>query len=468
MKKRALSVVAALAITVTSVNAFTIYSNPATGQLFDRPGEGRVKLGNYVNEKNVYTEEKADETAEVETKKKKKSGGRITIIDQNSPEFLLGKQTHINMKFIPDDAPDMWFKAGVRVQGTFENEQKTYRARSSKEDSDLNDAYLRRVRFEVAAGFGPHASFVMDIRNDKSNYGIDNDEGQFSVGDAYVKIKKPFGTSLVNFKLYRAKIDVSRTETVKSARVIAYDRPYVADAAAQFISFNRRGTNAQVYGNWEKKIHYQFAVGDASSDSKLKDAIGATGADTTDQSFFYGGKIVLSPFDGLEEKKRTETYFGEGKHFAVGLGYWNVPKTKGSTSNGANYDLNHELINVEASAHYNGLFVQAEYFKFKDVVEDWGAPILNVGESDGWYVTSEYVMKDFCYVAPFFRYESWDKFSDADDHEVTSKMLGLNWYLRGNSTKIGLYWQKDDYDKFAGKDGLEEVERIRLTSQWFF
>jgi len=478
MKLTTLSVLTALALTATSVSALTLYQDPTTGQVFTKGGEGRVEMGDFVDATTVYSENdaqdiKIDKVAAQASAPSKGNG--ITIMDQNSPEFLLGKQTHINMKFVPEDNPDMWLKAGVRIQGTFENERKTYRTLNAngsvnpKEDSNLNDAYLRRVRFEIAAGFGPMTSFVMDIRNDKANYGIDNEEEQFNVGDAYVKIKKPFGTSLVNFKLYRAKIDISRTETVKSARVISYDRPYVADYAAQFISFNRRGTNVQMYGDWKKKIHYQIAMGDATADDKQKDALGIKGADTTDQSFFYGGKVILSPFDGWEEKKRTETYFAEGKHAEIGVGYWAVPQTKGkNTITGEEYDLNHRLLNIEASAHYKGFFVQAEYFKFNDVIENWNAPILRVGDSDGWYVTSEYVMKDFYYVAPFFRYESWDKFSDGNDHEIKSKLAGVNWYLRGNTTKVGLYWQRDDLDRFAGKDGLEKVERVRLTSQWFF
>jgi len=57
--------------------------------------------------------------------------------------------------------------------------------------------------------------------------------------DAGLKIKKPFDTSLVSVELHRAKIDVSRTQTVKSACVIAYDRPLVSDCAAQFLSAAR-------------------------------------------------------------------------------------------------------------------------------------------------------------------------------------------------------------------------------------
>lgn len=392
---------------------------------------------------------------------------QITIINQDSPDFLLGKETHINMKFIPNDAPDMWFKAGVRIQGTLESKQTDY-SNATKTDTTLQDAYLRRVRFEVAAGFGKHSSFVMDIRNDKSNYGIENVEGQFNVGDAYVKIKKPFNTSLLNFKLYRAKIDVSRTETVKSARVIAYDRPYVADAAAQYISFNRRGANVQAYGNWEKKIHYQIAAGSASNPDKVKDAIGNGGSDVsiTDQSFFFGGKVKLSPFNGWEEKKVTETYMGRGKHFTVGAAYWFIPQMKGSIgTNTDNLDIKRSLVNIELSGHYKGFMAQAEYFDFGDTVEDISASVLNVGSSTGWYATSEYVFSDFYYVAPFIRYESWDRFNEKDGYDITSSIAGVNWYLRGNTTKVGLYYQKDT---FAENIGNKDVNIFRVTSQWFF
>jgi hypothetical protein len=376
------------------------------------------------------------------------------------------------MKFTPQDAPDMWFKAGVRIQGTFESlSTKKYNADGTvASDTSIEDAYLRRVRLEVAAGFGKHTSFVMDLRNDKANKGIENDEGSFNVGDAYVKIKKPFDTSLVNFKLYRAKIDVSRTEMVKSARVIVYDRPYVADAAAQYISYNRRAANAQIYGDWKKKIHYQVAIGSASSPDKIIDAKGAKassdGINIEDQSFFVGGKVILSPFDGWEETKRTESYFAQGKHFSMGAAYWVVPSLSGTTATGTTFDLKRELINLEASMHYKGFFIQGEYFRFNDMVKNWAATTaLETGSSTGWYVTSEYVLPQLTYIAPFVRYESWNRLEDADGYEVTSKLAGINWYLRGNTTKVGFVYQEDEYGINTGN---KDVRSLRLTSQWFF
>ena len=460
MKKRSSALFFAVTLTASSLSAVTLYQDSETGQLFATEGEGRVAIT--LSDENAISSE---------SKSVLKDNG-ITIINQQSPEFLLGKETHINMKFVPSDAPDMWLKAGVRIQGTYENVNTDFND-VTKGDTSLNDAYLRRVRFEVAAGFGKHASFVMDVRNDKSNYGIENAEGNFNVGDAYVKIKKPFSSSLLNFKFYRAKIDVSRTETVKSARVIAYDRPYVADAAAQYISFNRRGANAQVYGDWKKKIHYQLAVGSASSPDKVLDAVGVKGSsasvDLTDQSYFYGGKVRFSPFSGWEETLRTETYFGKGKHISIGASYWVIPKMKGIAevgTNTASFDLNRELVNVEASAHYKGLFIQGEYFRFSDMVKDWNVNgSVETGTSSGWYATSEYVFTDFYYIAPFVRYESWNRFEDAEGYEVTSTLAGINWYLRGNTTKVGFVYQKDSFEVNTGD---RDVTKMRIVSQWFF
>ncbi|QOY51840.1 porin [Candidatus Sulfurimonas baltica] len=458
MKKIVLSTMAVLAIGSVSLSAAQFYVDDK-GQLFTTPAEGR----------------KAFEM----TNESKSNVSKITIVDEKSPDFLYGKQTHINMKFVADDNSDMWLKAGVRIQGTFENVETDYND-VSKTDTSINDAYLRRVRFEVAAGFNKWTSFVMDVRNDKANY-QQSGENEFNVGDAYVQIKKPFGSSLVNFKLFRAKIDVSRTETIKSARTIAYDRPAVADAAAQFISHNRRGTNAQVYGDLNKKVHYQLAFGDATEETSLLDAKGKKTSEITEQSFFYGGKILLSPFDGWEETSKTETYFGVGKHFSFGAAYWAVPSIKatgikrlsdGSDENTRTVDLNNKLINLEMSAHYKNFMIQGEYFKFDDVVKTWGSDENNddieTGKSSGWYVLSEYVMPELGYIAPFVRYESWDKFEDSaagEDYKFTSKMAGVNWYLKGNSIKAGFMYQKDEY---GASTGDKDVEKMKITTQFFF
>jgi hypothetical protein len=444
MKIATLSALTALALSATSASALTLYTDPATGQVFTQPAEGRVEMSDFADVKTVKKEKKQN-----------------TVENPDSPEFLLGKETGPNMKINAFDNPDMWLKLGVRVQGTFENKKRDYA--DATPDTEVADAYLRRTRFEVAAGFSKNVSYAMDIRNDKVNY-ENKGEQTFNVGDAYLQIKKPFDTSLVNFKLYRGKIDVSRTETVKSAYVLHYDRPHVADEAAQYITHNRRGTNVKMYGDWKKKIHYEVAAGDGVYSGSTVDASGNkfSAGNFSQESFFYGGKVVLSPFDGWEETQRTETYFAKGKHFEIGAAYWMSPDityTVGTESQ----KIDHELINLEMSAHYKGAFVQAEYFKFDGVVENWTA--TETGKSNGWYVTGEYVIEELSYLAPFVRYEKWDKFENTDGYDLKSKIAGVNWYLRGNTTKVGLVYQEDTLGENIGN---YKQKQLKLTTQWFF
>jgi hypothetical protein len=123
---------------------------------------------------------------------------------------------------------------------------------------------------------------------------------------------------------------------------------------------------------------------------------------------------------------------------------------------------------MEISGHYNGFFAQAEYFKFDGVVKSYNLPSsgdVEIGSSNGWYATSEYVFKDFYYIAPFVRYEKWDRYEEENGYEVTSKLAGINWYLRGNTTKVGIIYQEDE---FGINTGDKDVRKLRITSQWFF
>lgn len=481
MKKVTLSALAAVMMSgVVYADTMTLFSDPKTGQVFTTPAEGRVEMGDFVSAKEVDMTNR--ETSSLIAEYQDNAKGDVTVIDKKSPTFILGQETGPNMKIKSKDNKDMYLKLGARLQSTFERREKDYADDVKYTDIETNDAYMRRVRFELEAGFGKHTSFTMDVRNDNAN-SEDKGEGTFNVGDAYLNIAKPFDTSLVNFKFYRGKIDVSRTETAKSAYTIHYDRPHVADEAAQFITHNRRGTNAQVYGDWDKKVQYQIAMGDGVYSGAFKDAKGNTlnGSKTVlsvstavppvstlgsgavnSQDFFYGGKIKLSPFDGWEETKLTETYMGQGQHFTVGAAYW---KTGNIVTNTNLPSIDHELINLEASAHYKGASISAEYFDFDGVVQDWTKATKTVGTSTGWYAQGEYVFTDLGYIAPFFRYESWDKFKEADGYDLTSKIGGLNWYLRGNSTKVGLAVQQDTYG-VALKDYTDT--RFKVTSQFFF
>lgn len=394
---------------------------------------------------------------------KEKKSSFISTIDvyPNSPDFLLGKENAPSLKFKAQDS-DMYLALGMRFQTAFESGKKEY---ANGDNISYNDAYMRRVRLNMEAGFTKDISMVMDLRNDNANRG-DSGEQQFRIGNAYINFDKPFDSSLVNFRLGRTKIDVSRMHTVSSGEQIHHDRVFVGDAAAQYITHNRRGTNTQVFGNWDKKIHYQIAFGDGVNSETTVDANGKKLSDVAEiesQNFFYGGKIKFSPFEGWEEEKLTQTYFGQGKHFTVGAAYWKTGNIKTTDTVGT---IDNELTNIELSAHYDGLSMSAEYYHFGNVVKNWGS--TDMGTSDGWYATTEYVFTDYSFIAPFVRYESWDKYKESiagENYDFRSKLAGVNWYIRGNRIKASLALQKDKYGKSIG-DYTDT--RYKFTTQWFF
>ena len=387
------------------------------------------------------------------------SEGLIQSEKDKSPEFLLGKSTRPNMEIQSQDNPEMKFNLGLRFMGSFETISK------STGTQRTYDFYGRRVRLEAGASFTKKLSFKMDLRNDRANF-ADKGEKFFHVGDAKLTLKKPFDNDYVNFYFYRAKVDVSRTQTVSSADLIAYDRPYITDFAADYVSQSRRATNITLFGNWEERVSYSLVVGDGITSSKLEDAKGKAAVSIASQSPMIGAKIKVAPIEGWEDPKPSESYFGQGKHFTVGLGVFNTssivftPVTAGAATT-----VNHTLWNFELSGHYEGFFISAEYFQFDNMIRDFTVNPNETGKSRGGYVTMEYCFANLNFLAPFIRFETWNKFQSDPAYRVISKMAGVNWYLKGNSVKVGASYQVDDLGSAIGgrTDNI-----FRLTSQIHF
>ncbi len=368
---------------------------------------------------------------------------------------------------MPLTSPDseLSLRIGGRIQG-LASIKKT-------EDTDADtqstqqDFQARRVRLQFQADLGKRASFVMDLRNDNANQ-RDEGEKNFNVGDAYVQLPVLDGNHSV--RLYRAKVDVSRTETASSSELIWLNRPFIADEAASFVSHQRRATNAQLIGNFDKKVSYQLVMGDGISSDRFYDAqsdrLQATNASIEKQNFMVGGKVRLHPFEGWSDKV-TETYFGEGKHVSLGAGLFNTSNIYYTNAAGVKDTLSRTLVNGEFSAHYESASIQAEYFKLNGVVEDFSNANLRHGAGEGYYVQGEYVLKELSYLAPFARYESWNRFIESGDYESFHTLYGVNWYLNGNRFRVGVAYENNQ----LGRDiegGKEKVEAFHLASMWHF
>jgi hypothetical protein len=285
---------------------------------------------------------------------------------------------------ITDKMKELKIQLGLRLQAIADSNEQT------------QDMYLRRTRLNINAKYKDKITYYMDIRNDNVNK-EDNSEGRFQVGDAYLKINAP--TQPFSFKFFRAKVDISRSQTASSARLIYLNRAAVTDFASDFVSESRRATNAQMNGHINKKLHYHFVIGDGLSSDSFVDAKDNESANINSQSFVIGGKLRLSPFKDWEEGKIKEVYYGKGKHFSLGAGLFSNKGIEFENSLGQTAQVNRTLFNTELSFHYYNFNFIAESFLFQGVHRDL-ADINDIGSSTGSYASAEYYLENYK-LAPF-------------------------------------------------------------------
>lgn len=328
------------------------------------------------------------------------------------------------------------------------------------------DFQARRVRFQFEANLPNDITYYMDVRNDQANED-DKGERNFQVGDAYVQVpletKSSFNSIL---RLYRAKVDVSRTQTVSSTSLIFVNRPKVSDEAAQFVSQARRASNAQLVGDLWGKIYYQVVIGDGVQSERFLDAKSKKISRIDGQKFMMGGRLRFSPINGWEDLKVTETYFGKGQHLSFGAGYFNTSDIQTVNATSIEQTVSRNLLNVEATFHYKEWSLFSEFFNFDGVVEDHSVANFNKGSSDGWFVQGEKLFTEFYYLAPFIRYETWDRFRDSGDYLSETQLYGINWYANGNRFKMSFAYEHSTNEEDTGLANV--ADSYHVATAWHF
>ena len=69
-------------------------------------------------------------------------------------------------------------------------------------------------------------------------------------------------------------------------------------------------------------------------------------------------------------------------------------------------------------------------------------------EPQGWYAQAGYFI-DGPNIEPVLRYEVYDQDSNSDDKQEKTTTLGVNWYAKGHSFKVGLNWAHTEFDQNA-------------------
>lgn len=318
------------------------------------------------------------------------------------------------------------------------------------------DFHVRRMRLMIEVNYIEGWKFYADIRNDEVNK-EDKGEQDFNVGDAFLQKKVSSG----KVRLLRAKVDVSRTQTVSSARLLYMNRSSIADHAAHYVSHNRRATNIQYLGEVGERLNYQFVIGDGVYSSKFFDAKRNRASNIIRQNAMIGTRIRYAPLEGYQQQKLTETYYGKDRVFEVGFGAYNTSNIE--LSNGTQeLQTSRTLYNAEVTFVKGPFSIFTELYSFQGEFEDLTTSD-RIGSSSGWTVQGEYFFDNF--IAPYYRISKWNRFDQEDGFDQDSYVVGLNCYLKGEKFRYGVFYTHDEFGEEVG-DKTEDSAQVTLMMNY--
>lgn len=322
------------------------------------------------------------------------------------------------------------YSIGGRIQGVI----------GIDSEEDTQDIYLRRLRLNVSYEPWENHKIVYDIRNDKSNKG-DKSDGQFEIGDAYWKIDIN-KNSIKNIKLFRAKVDVSYSQTASSKNLFSPNRTEVSEYASDYVISNRRANNVQVngaLGNWA----YQLVLSDGVDSNEIDVLSGSTRSiDSVEgQKLTYGLKLRYYFFGNAKKNQLKETFYGKAKTFSFGVGKFNNDKIILKLSDANLVNVQRSLTNFDLSFAYNHFRFVSEYFIFENDIVNLDASSKNnmLENTSGYYAQAEYLIGKW---APNVGVEAFDQGHSGDTHKLTATTVGLNYYYDNVNMRFGVFYKR--------------------------
>lgn len=331
-------------------------------------------------------------------------------------------------------------KIGGRIQGIIENDSET----------ESQDFYLRRTRFNIAYKPWDGHTFVYDIRNDNANK-ADKGEGKFSIGDAFWKIDVDNGW-VDYIKVFRSKVDISYSQTSSSKNLFNPDRAGVAEHASDFVVHNRRAANLQANGHFGD-LAYQVVLSDGVDSGDLKSVTGDTEVEGVNhQKFTYGTKLRYFFQGSGKRNKVQDTFYGTYDTLSLGVGYFANDGINVALDDAREFSFRRSVTNVELSYAFKNFRFLGEYFSFTGDLVNLDATDKKdmLGDSNGYFTQAEYVFGKW---APYVGYEEFDKWSSEDEYVQKVTTLGINYYKNLEAERFGLTYKKTENDEgLGGKD----------------
>lgn len=390
-------------------------------------------------------------------------------------EFMFGEETKGLKVKISDDTD---ITTRIRLQPRFDmGDMATGEDKKSYESE--TDIYIRRIRLEFGGQLLQDLKYSLIFEADKNGkFASSSGSPTNEVKIQYANIDYKFD-DLFNLRFGKAKLPYSRISLTSSSKQLIVERPNSTEATKKLFD-DYYQSHIVLHGKASEGIFaYNFAIGDGwepnstihsgitttSYDTKCETLTSCTTTSTTTDTTvkvhksgtLYIARVEISP-PGWIEKSQSDAHLGNGKHLTIGADY---AAQQGIEYKGNNYEEDRTLTGFDISGHWNAITGQLEYNTWK---EEYTDPSKSDKEPNGWYVQAGYFVQG-PNIEPVVRYEIFDQDSNSDDKEEKTTTLGVNWYGKGHSFKVGMNWAHTEYDKnasgYLSDDDKKDVYQVQ-------
>lgn len=362
-------------------------------------------------------------------------------------EFLLGDET----KGATLQANEADLNIRIRLQPRIDYGD-IIKSRDGKSYTTDKDFYLRRSRLELSGHLLTKTiKYNLTLTGDKwDKAGHTNEIG---IQYAYLEWEMDDAFALIFGK---EKLPYSRVSLTSSSKQLIIERPVSTEAAKKLFGKSEAYYQPKIAAKGkflEGVMGYELAVADGWQNGENIQ----TGLTVFKTSPVYAARIEFSP-PGWTEPKKSDANLGKGKHLTLGIDY---AAQAGIEYKENSYKEDRTLTGIDLSAHYESLTAQFEYNTWNVKFTD---PSKKEQKPNGWYAQIGYFI-DGPNIEPAVRYEVYDQDSNSSDKKETTATVGVNWYLKGHSLKLGLNWASTEYEKSASgwfaNDNTKDIYQVQ-------
>lgn len=331
------------------------------------------------------------------------------------------------------------------------------KSRDGKSYDSQGDLYLRRIRLEMGGHLLTKTiAYNLTLTADKWDKAGNANE----VGIQYAFVKW-FADDALAFTVGKEKLPFSRVSLTSSSKQLIVERPISTEAAKKVFGASEAyyQPKVSVGGRLADGLFaYEVAVADGWQNAETIQ----TGRTVLTADPLYVARVEVSP-PGWAEKGKSDAYLGKGQHLTVAA---NVANQSGIEYKEAAFAEDRTLLGFDISGHYKGFTAQFEYNDWEIDSED---PTITKKNPKGWYAQAGYFI-DGPNIEPVARYEVYDQDSEAADKDEKITTVGVNWYGKGHSFKVGANWVHHKFDANAsGKlTDADSKDIYQVQAQLYF